>query len=221
MIDAPLDALIRLSPRSKDLRAPLWVAQALDGARLLGQGSYASVFGCQDGLALKITRDPATQALARRLQGRRLGGFAPVLRAGMLERRRQPRMAVAMPTLTALPPMWRREIRLIYGQALLAAARRQGSHASTVRGAKAWACRLACKSPQPQSDFSASLCEELARLCLPSPAGRSLRVALLALARFCQEFGCDVDLMSADNWMLDRRGNLRLSDPVARKAYAF
>jgi hypothetical protein len=146
---AHLTRMIQLSPSSKALGAPLWVADAIDGAHLLGEGSFARVFGCRDGSALKITRDPATIGLARRLvQGQSAPGFAPVLRACMLEGRRIPRMAVSMPTLSALPACWRAELALIYGRALLSAARLHGSKASTLAGARRWARRFARATPK-------------------------------------------------------------------------
>lgn len=217
-----MSCLLILNRRAKQTAlAPDWVGRAYHGAVPLGEGSYARVFGCLDGYALKLTTDPATMSLARRLALDPTPGFYRVRRLSLLRLAAGPFMAVSMPILRALRGWRRAAIDRAYKDALLRAARLHGYPGSTLRGARAFARALAHSSDSPLSAFSACICLQLAASTRPNPQGRDLRGALLCLAAFCEDNDCDIDLMGLDNWMIDDEGSLVLNDPVVRKAYAF
>lgn len=216
-----MSRLIKLGRRSKPLQAPNWVAKAIEGAMEIGHGSYAKVYSCHDGSALKITRDKATMMLATRLAKQPFPGFVPVFRASTLRDTRAATMAVSMPKLTRLKVWQRKSIAKTYAKALVATCRMHGFTGKTLAKARIFAKAYACASPSPRSEFSACLCLQIAVQCRATEQGASLRQALCQLAWFCETHRCDIDLMGLDNWMLDDQGRLTLTDPVVHKAYAF
>ena len=216
-----MSKLVKLTRGARAFEAPNWVADAIDGALAIGNGSYARVYGCKDGSALKITRDRATMSLAKKLARSPLPGFAPVWRASHLTMAKGKSLAVSMPTLFPLNSRQAASVKAIYGQSLAAACRLFGFEGSRAREARIFACKYAAQSESPRSSFSACLCIQIASRCLPNPQGSDLRRSLIELASFCETFGCDIDLLFTDNWMADENGRLVLSDHVVHKAYAF
>lgn len=217
-----MPCLLILDRRAKrTVEAPDWVGRAYHGATPLGSGSYARVFGCLDGRALKLTNDSATMNLARRLALDPTPGFYRVLRLSRL-RAPRPFMAVSMPVLRPLCGWRRAAVAAAYSKALVAAARSHGFLGTSARGARAFAQAMSDRVGEaPLSSFSASICRHLAASTIRNKQGIALRGALLSLAKFCQSHHCDIDLVGLDNWMMDDDGALVLSDPVVRKAYAF
>lgn len=216
-----MSKLMKISSRSKTMRAPNWVVDAINGAALIGHGSYAKVYGCKDGSALKITSDAATISLASRLALSPLPGFAPVWRASPLKNSRKPCMAVSMPKLSRMNPWQLAAVLRAYHESLVATCRLHGFRGHLLESARRFAQQYACSSSLPRSSFSACLCIQLASRCRPNPQGEQLRRALTELASFCEAECFDIDLMGFDNWMVDDQGALVLTDPVVRKAYRF
>lgn len=212
---------IILEPRAKPIMAPNWVARSIDGSCLLGKGSYASVYGCKDGSALKITRDMATYRLAKRLSKKPVRGLPRVLRACWLDSAKTPTMAISMQRLSRLPRPLQIKLFAVYKQALIRTCNLHGFKGQGYAKASKFASELAGKVAEATFGFSSCLCIQMAALCLPTPSGENLRRALIELSNFCIFARCDVDLMGMDNWMLDASGALTLSDPVVHKAYAF
>lgn len=217
-----MSCILALDRRAKHtVEAPDWVGKAYEGAVPLGEGSYARVYCCADGYALKLTNDVATMNLARRLALAPTPGFYRVRRLSHLRRAPGPFMAVSMPILARVGGWRRASIAKAYKRALVQACRQHGYSGSTVRGARAFAGAMANATDEPLSSFSASICLHLAASMAPNEQGRSLRDALVSLAQFCEAQLCDIDLMGMDNWMLDDAGRLVLNDPVVHKALAF
>lgn len=205
-------------------RAPAWVARSMRGATPLGRGSYASVYGCSDGTALKITADGATIALARHLRKRPTLGLPLVRRASILRlpgRSASALMAIKSPLLTPLRSWRRLSVRAAYDAALVQACRSRGFRGRDPAGARVHAIELAASNPGPLPEFSADICERLALSCVENQQGARMARALRELGRFCVSARCDIDLTNMPNWMVDADGRLTLSDPVVAKAHAF
>ena len=219
-----MSKLIKLSNRATStFEAPNWVADAIDGSSHAGEGSYARVYICKDGSALKITKDKATIRLIKHLIQNPWDGFPPISRASPLRINKDTLLAVSMQQLYPLPRSgWRaRSIRTMYNQALLATCKKFGFETERVQDARRFTRNFTATRIEPCTDFSSQLCRELASQCLHNPSGRHLRKSLLNLASFCEIFQCDIDLISTDNWMINLEGHLFLSDPVVHKAYIF
>lgn len=70
-------------------------------------------------------------------------------------------------------------------------------------------------------ELSILILKELQNICLKDKNGNKLKKTFSFLINFIQKYNYNIDLMHPENWMLNNKNELILSDPIVKKAYQF